>query len=148
MSRTRIASILLAAAVAGGCAPLGAAAGAAGGGGATLPLEGTTWHLTELGGDAALPSGGAAPTLRLDPAGRRAGGNTGCNSFGGSYELSGASLRFGALISTKRACVDEALNAQEAAYLTALGNTRSWDVDGATLTLSGPAGRLARFSAR
>ena len=30
----------------------------------------------------------------------------------------------------------------------ALGNTRSWEIDGGTLTLSGPAGRLARFGAR
>src|SRR5215213_3546500 len=105
-----IAGALLAAfALIVGCAPTAVAAGDAPNG-AAVPLEGTTWSLVELGGQPARPAGTAGtPTLRLDAAQSRAAGNTGCNGYGGSYELSGASLRFGALASTRRACVDEAL---------------------------------------
>jgi heat shock protein HslJ len=111
------------------------------------PLEGTTWSLVQVAGRPARPIGsGGTPTLRLDAAQKRAEGDTGCNRFGGPYELNGGSLRFGALVSTRRACAAEALNAQEAAFLGALGNTRSWRIIGGTLLLSGDAGEVARFA--
>lgn len=142
-----IGCALLALALVAGCTPYGAATGEATSGGGS-PLEGTTWRLVELGGRPARPAGTDAPNLRLDAAQKRAGGNTGCNSYGGGYELSGESLRFGALASTRRACADEALNAQEAAFLGALGDTRSWRVTGDTLVLSGESGVVARFAAQ
>jgi heat shock protein HslJ len=140
-----IGSALLA--LAAGCTPYGAAAGGATPGGAS-PLEGTTWRLVELGGRPARPAGTDAPNLHLDGAQKRAGGNTGCNSFGGGYELNGESLRFGSLVSTKRACTDEALNAQEAAYLGALDSTRTWRITGDTLVFSGESGVVARFASQ
>ena len=142
MRRTRVGCAFLPVLLlVAGCAPYGAAAG-----GAAVPLEGTAWRLVELGGQPARPAGEAGtPTLRLDE--RRATGNTGCNSFAGPYELSGASLRSGALASTRRACVDEALNRQEAAFLRALDDTRTWRIAGGTLVLSADAGVVARFAA-
>jgi heat shock protein HslJ len=147
MPGTMIGCALVAAlALAAGCAPYGAAAGGTAGG-AAVPLEGTAWSLVELAGQAArgAPNEGT-PTLRLDE--RRATGNTGCNSFAGPYELGGASLRFGALASTRRACVDEALNRQEAAFMRALDDTRSWRIADGTLVLSGETGVVARFTAQ
>jgi len=44
--------------------------------------------------------------------------------------------------------VDEALNAQETAFLRALEGTRNWRIAGGTLVLSGEAGPLARFTAQ
>lgn len=38
-----------------------------------------------------------------------ASGNGGCNSFSGSYEISGDTLKFGPLAATRRACVGEAM---------------------------------------
>jgi len=141
---TLLATLALVAA----CAPYGAGSSGAAGG-AVVPLEGTTWTLVEVGGQPARPAGtSGAPSMRFDAAETRAGGNTGCNSFGGSYALSGGSLRFGALVSTRRACVDEALNAQEAAFLGALDATRSWRIDGSTLVLGGETGPVARFTAQ
>jgi len=142
-----IGCALMALALVAGCTPYGAAAGGATSGGGS-PLEGTTWRLVELGGRPARPAGSDAPNLRLDAAQKRAGGNTGCNSYGGGYELSGESLRFGALASTRRACTDEALNAQEAAFLGALDSTRTWRVTGDTLVLSGESGVVAQFEAQ
>jgi heat shock protein HslJ len=106
------------------------------------------WSLVDLGGQPARPAGDAGtPSLRLDAAQKRASGNTGCNSFGGGYTLSGESLRFGALVSTRRACVDPELNRQESAFLRALNETRSWQIHDDTLVLSGEAGSVARFAA-
>jgi heat shock protein HslJ len=109
-------------------------------------LENTSWTLTDVGGTPARPIGsGAGPTLRLDPAAKRASGNTGCNMYSGDYTVGGQTLRFGALVSTRRACVDDALNRQEAAFLRALADTRGFSITGNTLTLSGDAGVVARL---
>ena len=139
-------ALLATLALAAGCAANGAAAGAASSGGA-MTLEGTTWSLVEIGGQLARPAGtSGTPTLRLDAAQKRASGDTGCNSFGGGYELSGESLQFGALASTRRACVDGDLNAQEAAYLRALADTRTWQIADDTLVLRGVTRPVARFA--
>ena len=152
MRRTIGCALLAAVALAGACARYG-------GGSAEDPnfggvpmeerLEGTTWSLVELGGQSARAAGdNGTPTLHLDAAQKRASGNTGCNSFGGEYEMSGESLRFGPLASTRRACVDEALNRQESAFLRALDGTRTWRIVAGTLVLSGEAGQVARFVAQ
>jgi len=153
MRRAMIGCTLLAVvALVAGCATYGAGSAEDpnfGGVPMEQPLEGTTWRLVELGGRPARAAGDdGMPTLHLDAAQKRASGNTGCNSFGGGYELSDASLRFGALASTRRACVDEALNQQETAFLRALADTRTWRIAGGTLILSGETGEVARFTAR
>jgi heat shock protein HslJ len=147
MQGTRVGCALLGTLVlAAACAPYGAAGSGSARDAAVSP-EGTAWSLVELGGQPArgAPNEGT-PTLRLDE--RMATGNTGCNSFAGPYELGGASLRFGAITSTRRACVDEALNRQEAAFMRALDDTRSWRIADGTLVLSGETGVVARFAAR
>lgn len=131
-----------------GCAPSGGIAAGGAASGEAVPLEGTQWRLVELGGRPSRPAGEGAPNLRLHASEKRAGGNTGCNSFGGEYELNGESLRFGVLVSTRRACLEDALNAQEAAYIRALSDTRTWRITGSTLVLSGEAGVVARFAAQ
>ncbi|HEU4563727.1 MAG TPA: META domain-containing protein, partial [Gemmatimonadaceae bacterium] len=87
-----------------------------------------------------------APTLALDAATRRAAGDAGCNRYAGPYALAGDSLRFGALVSTKRACASDARNAQETAFLRALDATRRWTLAGDTLRLLGDGGEVARMA--
>jgi heat shock protein HslJ len=112
-------------------------------------LENTDWKLLELGGQPARVAGSITdPNLLLDPAQKQARGSTGCNSFGGSYELRGSSLRFGPLVSTQRACLDPVMSAQENGFLKALGETRTWQVTGDTLVLAAEAGPVARFAAQ
>lgn len=109
----------------------------------------TYWKLIEVGGRSVrVPQHIAEPNLRLDPVEKRASGSTGCNRFFGGYQLSGDSLRFDALGSTRRACLDPVQNAQETAFLEALADTRTWQVTGDTLVLSGEVGPVARFAAR
>lgn len=122
--------------------------GMAGAGDAAESLAGTAWTLQELNGRAAIPAtGGALPTLSFAAGEARASGNGGCNQFGGPYTQQGASLRFGPLVSTRRACVDEAANAQETAYLRALESVTRHAATAEVLTLYAgdqPVARLGR----
>jgi putative lipoprotein len=79
-------------------------------------LVGPVWIVQEV-------SGGAVPdepaiTLQLG-ADNRASGNGGCNQYGGSYELTGASLSFGEVAATRMAC-DAGPMEREQALLDAL----------------------------
>src|SRR5688500_18635808 len=105
-------------------------------GGAGEPLAGTAWTLSELNGQPPVGGmGGAIPTLTFGAGDARASGNGGCNQFGGPFTQDGASLRFGPLASTRRACSDEAANRQETAYLRALESTTRFSASGDLLVL-------------
>ena len=101
------------------------------------PLAGTQWRLIELDGRAPIPTGEPL-TLRFDQ-GDQAGGNSGCNLYGGSYRATNTALTFGALASTQRACLDPALNDQETAFYQALGAVVSYDLVGGQLVLKDAA---------
>src|SRR5688572_9762022 len=81
------------------CATTGAVAGRALGDG--------EWRLVELGGSAAVAGEGpaGAPFLRFAADSGRVSGSTGCNRLAGPYTADGEALRFGALVSTRMACV-------------------------------------------
>jgi heat shock protein HslJ len=101
----------------------------AGPGGEAERLEGTAWRLEELNGRPAVEApGDGVPTLAFAADEPRASGNGGCNQFGGTYTRQRAALQFGALASTRRACVDEAANRQETAYLQALQSTTRYAI--------------------
>lgn len=107
------------------------------------------WDLVVLhGAPVHADEGGRAPTMRLDPSDQRVGGTTGCNGYSGPFTLKGDSLTFGALVSTRRACVDPEMNRQEAAFLAALTATRAWRVDGDTLELRDGAGAVVKLRKR
>lgn len=112
-------------------------------GGRDTPLAGVDWRLLDVGGRPALPS--APAHLRFDADTGRVAGDAGCNRFAGPYVRDGAALRLGPLISTRRACIDDAATRQETAVLAALEATRRHAIAGDTLVLSGDAGVLARW---
>lgn len=115
---------------------------------AQVPLEGTRWVLTRLG-DAAVPpaAGGAVPELRLDPAGERLGGSTGCRSLSGGYDYSVASgaLTVGSITTTGEACPAGGID--EAAYTQALQRATQATVTGEVLVLRDGESELATFQA-
>jgi heat shock protein HslJ len=81
----------------------------------------TEWKaLTIFGQDASA----AESTLEFDGA-DQVYGSTGCNNFRGSVELSGTSLKFGLLATTRKMCA-AAVSGQETVYLEALGEARGW----------------------
>jgi heat shock protein HslJ len=70
-------------------------------------------------------------------------GNTGCNSFTGSYRVDGDSIEIGPLASTLAACPDEELQQQEQAYLAALQLAATFEVTGNRLDLFRPGHTFA-----
>ncbi len=83
-------------------------------------------------------------TLTFDHQGQ-AGGNAGCNTFGGSYEAKQGQLTFGQLVSTLMACTGNAVMQQEQAYLAALGKAASYEISGDQLVIT-TAGGSARLT--
>ncbi len=62
-------------------------------------------------------------------------GNSGCNSFSGTYATSGDQLSIAQLAVTQRACADPEVDAAEQQFLAALPRVATWDRSGQTLTL-------------
>ena len=111
-------------------------------------IRGTDWRLVALGDKpvAAVDTQRAARIL-LRPDSKQVNGSGGCNRMFGVYELSGDSLRFSGIGSTKMACKD-AMDT-EAAFFAALLRVATWKVAGQQLDLSDASGALvARFEAR
>jgi heat shock protein HslJ len=108
-------------------------------------LRNREWRLTWVEQFPTLPAGVATPTLRFEA--DRIGAQTGCNSAGGTYTVDGDRLTIANVISTKRACVEEARNRLEAAYLGALERTRRYRiVDGQLELLVDGGAVVARFN--
>ena len=107
-------------------------------------LHRTAWRLDEIGGTAAIP--GVEVTLEFPEEGK-AGGRGSCNRFFGTVEISGESIKFGPLASTKMACIDDAANAQEKKYLAALQAAERFAFDGPALLIYSPGNdQPLRFS--
>jgi len=105
-----------------------------------VSLTGTQWTLEEIGGKPVIPDSKA--TLSFPEAGKAAG-NGSCNRIMGSVELSGETIKFGALAGTKMMC-DPAQSDQETAYLRALEGAQKFAVKDDTLLIytAGSAGPL------
>ena len=109
-------------------------------------IEGKTWRLTALADQPlAAIEPERAPSLSLDGATKRASGSAGCNRFSGTYELSGNSLRFGPLATTRMMCPPEIM-AVEDAMLKALAGELAWSLQDGTLALTREGQLLARFA--
>jgi heat shock protein HslJ len=101
-------------------------------GGATTTLTGS-WLLTELDGMPVPRTEGPRPA-QLNFAEDRFTGYAGCNQFGGEYEASEASLRFGSVIATRMACAGEVMQ-REGALSKALQDVDSFAIRADTLEL-------------
>lgn len=105
-------------------------------------LAGTEWQLVSLG-----PSGsesnvvtGTTPTANFGEDGR-VGGNTGCNNYGGTYEVRGETISIGRLVSTRRACLDQNANEQERRFLAILEAANRFRLASDRLTIFSDRGR-------
>jgi heat shock protein HslJ len=111
----------------------------------TEELRGREWRLSWVEPFPSMPAGVTTPTLMFGDD-DRISGQTGCNSAGGTYTVSGDRLTIGNVFSTKRACVEQAGNQLEAAYLGALERTRRFRiVDGQLELLDDGGSVVARF---
>lgn len=106
--------------------------------GASAPsmLEGS-WMLDVLGGASVDP----AVDSQLNMNGGKASGNSGVNTFTGSYEApEDGVLTFGPLATTMMAGPDNAMQ-QEQAFLKALADTRTFTTKDSTLELMDDGGK-------
>ena len=98
----------------------------------TSQLEGHTWVLTTY--NDTRPVAGHQPTLQFEDG--QVSGTTGCNHYGGSYQIEGDFLRFEALFNTEMACLDpEGLMEQEQVYLGLLRAVNRFEGNDLVLTL-------------
>jgi heat shock protein HslJ len=67
-------------------------------------------------------------------------GDSGCNGYGGQYQVSGNRITVSQLASTLRACAEQPLNDQEAAFQKALSDAAQFSLAGNQLTLQNAAG--------
>ena len=107
-------------------------------------LTGTEWRLLSFGPAGAEASlvAGTTVTLKFGEDGR-ASGSTGCNSYGGTYQVRGDNISFGRLISTRRACLDQNANQQEQRFLSALEAANRFRLSSNRLTIFSDRGRNA-----
>lgn len=127
---TLLASVALAVVCAACAACAGMTHSAAG------SIAANDWHLVEINGAAAVPADAAGrPTLRFSADSARASGSGGCNSYGGTAAINGPSLQVSRVISTKRACIEPALNEQETRFFRALESVDRYAIAGDTLQL-------------
>ena len=105
-------------------------------------LAGTEWRLVSFGpsGSEAEVVQGTTVTMNLGEDGR-VGGSTGCNSYGGTYEVRGDTISFGRLVSTRRACLDQNANEQERRFLAALEGANRFRLSSDRLTIFSDRGR-------
>lgn len=104
-------------------------------------LTGTEWVLTEIRGEPVLGDGEI--TLVVDES--TAGGNAGCNFYGGTPQVTVGTFRLDDLVATVRACEDARLMDQESEYLAILARTSAWEIEEETLTLRTESGDMLVF---
>jgi len=106
------------------------------------------WLLLELNGQP--PLAGTEITLNIED--DSLGGNSGCNVYGGSYQVDAdGRIEMSEIFSTLMACLEDGVMEQEAAYNQALYDAASFELadGGQTLLLRNAAGdTILRFAAR
>lgn len=112
----------------------------------TPVLWGTAWRLEDLAGAGAIDE--AQPTLEF-PENGRVSGNGSCNKFDGTVTITGNSIAFGPLATTKMACSDPVMH-QESRFLAALNDAQRFEFTGSSLSIftAGQAEPLRFVNAR
>jgi len=88
------------------------------------PLKDTSWELYVI--SKSRPIEGSTITISFEEG--RASGSSGCNSFGGEYQVKGKEIEFGMMMSTLMACVDPEMMEQETAFLQFLGDAQRFEI--------------------
>lgn len=96
------------------------------GGSAQELLQGPIWYPTSLQGRAVNPELGVTLVF-LDE--QRLAGHSGCNRYGGGYQLTGEGLNIGELFSTRMACMDAERSRMEADFLALLQQVDRFDLN-------------------
>lgn len=107
------------------------------------PLAGTEWQVERIEDAGRI----AGTDLTLEFSQGQVRGNSGCNSFGGTYQVDGNELRFEQLAQTLMACTEPQGNMeQEQAYMRALNSTERFEIRNGSLVLFDAAGQRVLLS--
>jgi heat shock protein HslJ len=112
------------------------------------PLTGTTWQVQSLVSSEAVSTSAALeqskPTLTIAGDGT-ATGSTGCNRFNGHAQITGSTIEFGPLVTTKVACVGEIGEVEQAVLRVLSGKVEATiDADQLRLTRDDGYGLILR----
>jgi heat shock protein HslJ len=106
------------------------------------PLDGTSWVLVGYGLAAVLPVTEITATFEDG----QVGGSSGCNTYGGSYEVKGESISVTEIFVTEMACMDpEGVMEQEQTYLEYLSGVTTFRVSEGQLQMTRPDGETLTF---
>lgn len=112
-----------------------------------VPLEGTAWKGNTFFNGETASSLVANTEISLNLTEGVASGNTTCNSFTGSYTLSGDNqIAINVQSVTERACGDPAAQQQEADYIALLKDVKTYTLEGRSLTLTTADGKGVVYS--
>ena len=105
------------------------------------PLNGSTWKLYSIGKYS--PIAGSKITIRFEDG--QASGNSGCNSYGGEYQVNGDKINFQELETTLMACMDPAVMGQETTFMQFLGEAQRIEIVGGQLQIFRSDGEALTF---
>lgn len=111
---------------------------------AAIGLDSFKWELVRIDSEDVKLGEGDKPFLSFDKEKGSAGGNTGCNVFGGSYEQTGENaIRIFDTVSTMRACIEDDRMSVERKFMAALLEVDRFEIEDKSLKLyKGDALRL------
>lgn len=114
-----------------------------------LELEGTTWNLNSCVNEKGLVSVLPNTKITVHFQDGRVSGSAGCNSYLGTYHISGSTITIGPLSSTRMFCGEpEGLMEQEGNYLAALKSAAHYEITGSTLEMTNADGiQILTFTA-
>jgi len=104
-------------------------------------LNGTSWKLTSLGKDGVIPKTGI--TLSFEDG--QGSGDSGCNLYGGNYQVNGNEIKFEQIASTSMACLDPSVMEQESSYLQFLGEAQRFELADGQLQIYRSDGEALTF---
>lgn len=113
------------------------------------PLDGTNWQVTGyyVGNAVVSPLSGTDLTMRFS--GQQVTGNSGCNSFSGTYSVSGSNIWISELGTGMALCDAPAgVMQQERDFLAALRASVTFELNGSQLSLRRGDGIITVFAAR
>jgi heat shock protein HslJ len=99
-----------------------------------VKLEDKKWVLESIE-NKILPKIETAPFINFDRTKSSTSGNTGCNSFGGNYTTTGATIKVFEIISTMRACIEDERMNVEREFKNSLDKANRYEIVGGKLNL-------------
>lgn len=102
------------------------------------PLDGTSWVLVSY--DKNRPIEGTTLTAEFKDG--QIGGSSGCNSYGGTYEVNGSEIVVSDVVSTLMACMEpEGVMGQEQRFMELLMNAETYTLSDDRLEITAADGR-------